>query len=164
MATASRSKKSAVATPAPWGARLATFALWALAGGSVVYWGLRLFDKPLPGAALAPAPAASTPDALALGRLLGMVPAPPPGAQAAAPVQGRMALVGLLAGRESGGGAALISIDGLPAKPFRVGATVEAGLVLQNVTGREAHLGPAPGAASTVTLAIPLPPGGVQPQ
>ena len=164
MATASRSKKPIAPARTPWGLRLATFALWALAGASLVYWGLRLLDKPLPGAAPAPAPAASAPDAPALGRLLGVVPAPPPGAQAAAPVQGRMALVGLLAGRESGGGAALISIDGLPAKPFRVGATVESGLVLQNVTGREAHLGPAPGAASTVTLAIPLPPGGVQPQ
>ena len=43
----------------------------------------------------------------------------------------RFTLIGVLSGRSSGGGAALIAVDGKPAKPFRVGAAVDEGLVLQ---------------------------------
>ena len=44
---------------------------------------------------------------------------------------GQFTLIGVLSGRSSGGGAALIAVDGKPAKPFRVGAAVDEGLVLQ---------------------------------
>jgi len=151
---------------ASWGLRLATFALWVLAGASLVYWGLRLTQRPLPPAAAAAPPAVPAPDAQALGVLLGVsgwlglatlltwviVPG------------SRFALVGVVAGRHSGGGAALIAVDGKPPKPYRVGMQVEPGLVLQSVGAREARLGAALGGASAHVLSMPVPPGGMAAQ
>ena len=138
-----------------WGVRLTTLIVWALAAASVAYWGLRL-SAPAPGRAVpVAAPMVLTPDAQALASLLGAMPA-----QAAVPVadaaSSRFALVGVLAGRESGGGAALIAVDGKPARPFRVGAVVDAGLVLQSLGPRQAHLGASAEGPATLTLEMPL--------
>ena len=76
----------------------------------------------------------------------------------------RFALVGVVAGRHSGGGAALIAVDGKPPKPYRVGMQVESGLVLQSVGAREARLGAALGGASAHVLSMPVPPGGMAAQ
>ncbi len=54
-----------------------------------------------------------------------------------------------------GGGAALIAVDGKPARPFRVGTLVEEGLVLQSLEGRRALLGAERGGPSTLTLELP---------
>lgn len=142
-------------TDRSWGVRLATLALWALAGASVVYWGLRLSAPAAGLPVLAVAGARPAPDAQALARLLGAVAAP---AAAMAPVAGaasRFALIGVLAGRTSGGGAALIAVDGQPAKPYRVGAEVDAGLVLQALGPRQAHLGAALDGPAALTLDMP---------
>ena len=142
-------------TDSSWAVRLATLALWLLAGASVVYWGLRLsapaMGIPVPAVA-APLP---TPDAQALARLLGVVDADAPAAVPVASVASRFALVGVLAGRSSGAGAALIAVDSQPAKPFRVGAKVDAGLVLQSVGARQARLGAALRGPTLVTLEVP---------
>ncbi|MDD2545393.1 MAG: type II secretion system protein N [Burkholderiaceae bacterium] len=136
-----------------WGVRLGTFGVWALAAASVAYWGLRGMAPPAGLAVPAAATLPAAPDAQALARLLG-VSAPGP---AAAPAQAsRLALVGVLAGRHSGGGAALIAVGGQPAKPFRVGATVEAGLVLQALGPRQARLGASVDGATTLTLDMPV--------
>ena len=164
MATASL--PSSPQSGASWGLRLATFALWVLAGASLVYWGLRLTQRPLPPAAAAAPPAVHAPDAQALGVLLG-VPSAVAVTSAAAPeaVPGsRFALVGVVAGRHSGGGAALIAVDGKPPKPYRVGMQVESVLVLQSVGAREARLGAALGGASAQVLSMPVPPGGMAAQ
>lgn len=150
----------ALADPFPhqrWSLRLATLALWALALASTVYWGLRLSAAPAGLAVAAVAPAPPAPDAQALARLLGALPAPAAAAaQQAAPGPGRLVLLGVLAGQHSGGGAALIAVDGQPAKPFRVGAVVVDGeLVLQSLGRREARLGASPGGPATVTLELP---------
>jgi hypothetical protein len=42
----------------------------------------------------------------------------------------------------SKGGAALIAVDGKPPKPYRVGARIEDGLVLQGVAPSKRHAGP----------------------
>ena len=145
-------------TYSKWGVRLGTLALWAAAGASVVFWGLRL-SAPAAGAAapvVLPPPVA--PDAQALARLLGAAPAAP-GVVAAAPVAtlaSRFALIGVLSGRNSGGGAALIAVDGKPAKPFRVGAAGDEGLVLQALGPRQAQLGRDAGGPATLTLDMPL--------
>ena len=134
-----------------WGLRLATLALWALAGAGAVYWALQLSARPsAPGpGALAPEP--PRPDPQALARLLGARPE----AAAAAPAAGsRFVLLGVLAGTASGGGAALISVDGKPARPYRVGAAVEQGLVVQSLSRREARLGASQDGASTMTLEV----------
>ena len=141
-----------------WGVRLGTLALWAAAGASVVFWGMRL-SAPASGT---PAPVVlatpAAPDALALARLLGAAPSAP-GAAPAAPVaslSSRFALIGVLSGRRSGGGAALIAVDGKPAKPFRVGAEVDQGLVLQTLGPRQAQLGGSLDGPATLTLDMPL--------
>lgn len=145
-------------SPHRWAPRLATLALWALAGASAVYWGLRLSAPATGPAPLAAAPDAVQADPQALARLLGAQ------AQAAtaeaAPAASRLVLLGLLAGTESGTGAALIAVDGKPPKPYRVGASVEPGLVLQSLTRREARLGPQVDGAATLTLQMPAPKGG----
>jgi general secretion pathway protein C len=141
-----------------WGVRLGTLALWAVAGASVVFWGLRLSAPSASGVGPAVAPAPVVPDAQALARLLGAQPSVP-GAAPVAPVASaasRFTLIGVLSGRSSGGGAALIAVDGKPAKPFRVGAAVDEGLVLQALGPRQAQLGGQMGGPATLTLDMPL--------
>ncbi|WPB57500.1 type II secretion system protein N [Xylophilus sp. GOD-11R] len=118
---------------------LATSALWALAFASAAFWGLRLSAPPA-GAPYAPpaAPLPATPDSAALARLLGALPEPD--APGAPPEAGRFSLIGVLAGRTSAG-AALIAVDGQPAKPFRVGSQVVPGYVLKSVGPRRIVLG-----------------------
>ena len=139
----------------PWGVRLGTLAIWALAAASAAYWGLRLTARPpgMPAPTAAPAPVAA--DMQAMARLLGAVTAQTLQA-AAAPVSSRFALVGVLAGQQGGSGAALIAVDGKPAKPYRVGATVDAGLVLQSLGPRQARLGAGQEGVTTVTLEMPV--------
>jgi general secretion pathway protein C len=135
-----------------WAVSSATFLLWGAVAASAVYWGLKLGNSPV--AAIAPPPprAVAQVDTRAVGRLLGANPA-----VAAAPAPSaasRFNLVGVVANASSSG-AALIAVDGKPPKPYRVGAEVDPGLVLQSVSSRSASLGPANGAA-TVTLELPL--------
>jgi len=54
-------------------------------------------------------------------------------------------------------GAALIAIDGKPAKPYRVGVQVDEGLVLQSVQGRRAVLAAADSGQQVLTLELPPP-------
>lgn len=142
----------------PWLPRTGTFAVWLLAAGCAVYWGLKL---PAASRATTPAPVATGPavpaDPAAVARLLGATAAAPGAGPVAAPAQStRFSLVGVVSAR-SRGGAALISVDGKPAKPYRVGALVEAGLVLQAVAPRRATLGPAADGPAAFTLEMPLP-------
>ena len=136
-----------------WMPRAASFLLWAVAAGCAVFWGLRL-AAPASGALVAPvdlgAPVAADPAAVA--RLLGATNGPLAAAPVAA-VASRFTLVGVLAGRQNGG-AALIAVDGKPARPVRVGGTLEEGLVLQSLSGRKALLGADRGGPTTVTLEI----------
>jgi general secretion pathway protein C len=134
-----------------WGVRLTTLVIWALAAASAAYWGLRLSASGTGLTTAAAPPAASAPDAQAMARLLGAVAAPVPVAAASS----RFALVGVLAGRSSGGGAALIAVDGKPAKPYRVGAVIDTGLVLQSLGPRQAHLGASAEGPASLTLEMP---------
>ena len=142
----------------PWTVRLATLALWALAGAGALFWALAL---PRPLAALAPVaqePGAAL-DTPAVARLLGAGALAPLTAAAPGPAPAsRFVLQGVLAGQASGGGAALISVDGQPARPYRVGAALEAGLVVQSLSRRAVHLGPQVAGAATLVLQMPLKP------
>lgn len=144
------------AVPSGWGVRGATFGLSLLAAGSLVLWGLKLTAAPAP---LLPAPGAgraTAVDADAVARVLGAT-APVPTAAAAPPaLASRFQLVGVAAGADSGGGAAVIAVDGRPAKPFRVGSAVDEGLVLQSVQGRRAVLAATLQSPPTLTLELPL--------
>lgn len=103
-------------------------------------------------AVTAPAPVSVDPQALA--RVLGAGPLQPVAQAPAAP--SRYTLHGLLAGRYSGRGAAVIGVNGQPAKAFPVGTQVDEGLVLQSVGVQQARLGPALQGETTVTLELPI--------
>jgi general secretion pathway protein C len=132
------------ATSAAWTVRGATFALWALAAASAAWSGLQLGgggrERAVPLAAARSVPPA---DPAAIARLLGSTPAAAAVAAVGAPqpaLASRFQLVGVVAESRSGRGAALIAVDGRPARPFRVGSAIEEGVVLQSVQGRQAVL------------------------
>ena len=137
-----------------WAPRLATLLLWALAGATAVYWGLKLSASPAGTAPAAAAPEPVVTDTQALARLLGASPVLA-AAEAAPSAASRFVLMGVLAGTASGGGAALIAVDGKPAKPYRVGANVEPGLVLQSLGTGAARLGASMDGATTLALEMP---------
>jgi general secretion pathway protein C len=144
-------------TPATWTVRGATVALWALAAASTVFWGLKLGgDSSGVLAPLPPARAVVPPDPGAIARLLGGAPAL---AMAAAEptLASRFQLVGVVAGERSGAGAAVISVDGRPARPYRVGSSLDQGLVLQSVRGRTAAIASSMSAQPLLTLELPQP-------
>jgi general secretion pathway protein C len=142
--------------PNSWTVRGATLVLWAAAAASVAYWALKLTASPATGPVPAVTRQVQPPDPAAVARLLGFSPTAAPTA-AAPSAASRFNLVGVVAGA-SGGGAALISVDGKPAKPFRVGAALDDSLVLQSVEGRRARLGPQRDGPATVTLDLPVQP------
>jgi len=123
--------------------RLVTFGLAAVAAGSAVFWGLQgsglAFVTPVIAVDVQTA-AVAEPHAVA--RALG-------GSGAGAPVvpsvlassldSSRFVLAGVVASR-SQLGAALIAVDGKPAKPYAVGARVGDGWMLKSVQPRRAVL------------------------
>lgn len=134
-----------------------TLAVWALAAGSALYWGLRL----RPGAdgradvAVAAAPATPPVDVVAVARTLGVVEpgaaAPAPAAAAGPSLLTRLQLRGVVT--HGGGGAALIAIDGKPPKPYAVGAVLEGDWAVRSVTPHSVVI--AAGGAQTATLQMP---------
>ncbi len=66
----------------------------------------------------------------------------------------RLKLTGVLADQAIGG-YALISVDGKPTQPFRVGANVNEALVLHSVAPRSAALATGMDAPPSVTLDLP---------
>ena len=146
----------ATSVQSKWALRVTTLLLWLLAAGSLVYWGLRIAPR-APVAAVAAAGRTSlAADPQAVARLLGAtaVAAGPVGAAPMASLASRFNLQGVVAAR-SRRGAALIAVDGKPARPFRVGATVDDGLVLQAVEGRRAVLAASLGGPPVLTLELP---------
>jgi general secretion pathway protein C len=130
--------------------RVSTFLLAGLAAASMTYWALKwsastdLQSTPVAMVDTVPG------DTQALARLMGAVSAvsvasPSPGAAT------RFVLLGVLAGRGAGG-AALISLDGKPARPYKVGSPVVDNWVLQSVVARRAVLAPRDNASAPLTL------------
>ena len=102
------------------------------------------------------APSQKTPDitnAAVLARLLGASPLPQagPGPNPA----DRFVLSGVIASRV-GQGAALIAVDGKPARPFTVGAMLSPGYVLVSLAPREAMLAEEVNSPVRLTLSLPL--------
>ena len=127
----------------------------ALAAASASFWALKVsavnVDTASPAAAIA-GPVAI--DGASVLRALGGGPGAMLVAAPSASLMSRFAMVGVVADQRSAG-VALISVDGKPAKPFRVGDLIEDGLILQSVQGRKAALGAAPGTAAALTLELP---------
>jgi general secretion pathway protein C len=140
-----------------WSIRAATFTLAALAALSAVFWILKSTQShsvstaaPIMAPGLAPLDAKSLAKALGGGATSNMA-----GAGPASSGRAPYLLVGVLASGAGGVGAALISVDGKPAKPFRVGTAVDENLVLQSVAARRALLGPAMNTPAQITLELP---------
>ena len=120
------------------------FSVWLLLGGSVAYWGLQLFTRPLPMPAFVMPAGDVQAGPVDLGRLLGVAvleAAPPP---EVAPST-RLRLLGVVAPKnpraaDAGEGVALIEVDGVP-RTVRVGAVVDGELRLLRVDTRSASLG-----------------------
>lgn len=129
--------------------------LWLLVGLSASYWGLRWWGD----SAVAPvpqlAPERASIDVEAVARALGAA-SPASAAAPEADAPSRHVLLGVVRDAQ-GRGAALIASDGKPAKPYRVGAALPDGLVLRELTPREALLGPAEGGTQQ-RLSLPAKP------
>ena len=138
-------------THSRWTVAGATFVLWALVAASAVVWGLKSSGRAT-GPTAEPALARTAPaDPAVVARLLGSSPT------VAAPVaslSSRFVLTGVVASR-SHQGAALIAVDGRPAKPFRVGSAVDEGLLLQSVESRRAVLAANVQGPAVLTLELP---------
>jgi len=147
----------------PWPARLAAFLLWALAALSASFWFTQVSGTShhaTSATTLAPdVPAVQTAD---LARVFGpagmasttMSAAANPAVDAAA----RLRLLGVVANRAQAG-VALISVDGQPPRPYRVGSALEGGWKLQKVSTRSATLTSADSRAPTVTIELASMPG-----
>ncbi|MDP2371636.1 type II secretion system protein N [Rhodoferax sp.] len=134
---------------------MATFLLWVAASASLAFWGLKWSTAgvKLPGASVAGSGGPAPTDPRALARLLGAEGALTP-VMAAPDAASRYTLMGVVAGVH-GAGVALISVDGKAARPFEVGAVIEAPLVLKSVASRQAILAGGIDAPATVTLELP---------
>jgi general secretion pathway protein C len=136
-----------------WAVAGSTLVVWGLVAASAAYWAMKLSSggtaAPAAVAVRTPAPA----DPAAVARLLGTTARPAEAAPVAS-LASRFVLLGVV-GSRGNQGAALIAVDGRPAKPFRVGSSVEEGLVLQSVDGRRATLGPDMQAAPSLVLELP---------
>jgi general secretion pathway protein C len=143
--------------PARWPSATATTGLWALAAASIVFWGLRLMS---PSDAVAPPAVSSgaspTVDSTAVAQILGAVPSQAV-VTATPDAASRFVLQGVVADTDQQG-AALIAVDGKPPRPFRVGAKVADGYVLQSVSTRAATLGASLDSAAAFTLQLPVRP------
>lgn len=142
-------------TRKPWMPRLAAFVVGLLLAGSMVFWvlhwpaadGGRSVPPAVAGEELPPPPLA------AVARLLGGEAQA--SASAAAPdAASRFRLTGIIASG-AGQGVALLSIDGKPARPYRVGSQLEEGWMLQSVEKRSVALATDASAPPGLQLALP---------
>ena len=143
--------------------RFATFLVWLLAAGYAVYWALKFVNGPAAPASAAVAAAsnaAGASDLIALAKGLGggkalisstAVPALAPSAMQAS----RFVLTGVVVQKSSRQGVALIAVDGKPARPYRVGAQLADGVMLQSVSNGKAMLATSPSGAAELTLELP---------
>jgi general secretion pathway protein C len=90
-------------------------------------------------------------DALAVSKALGAAPVQ----SASGSLASRFVLVGVMDGGPTQG-VALISVDGKPAKPYRLGQAVSEGFVVVGTGPKKAELGPQLGAPATLQLELPL--------
>lgn len=149
-----------------WLSRLITFGLAAVAAASAVFWALQWSGA----VAVTPVVAVEglspvTTDTTAVVRALGgagSASLSSSGASSTALASSRFALTGVVASN-SQHGAALIALDGKPAKPYAVGARVGEDWVLQAVQPRRAVLvpvgaadAPSVGRDTAVVLELPL--------
>ena len=148
--------------PAPgvWWLRLATALLWAMAVASLVYWlsrlaGTRAVATVPAVVAQRQAPSDGPSHQAALARMLGAQPSAAT-VESSLGAEQRFALLGVIAST-AGHGAALIAVDGEPARAWRVGAQVASGYVLATLGRREAVLQNSARPHAKIVLRLPSP-------
>ena len=137
------------------GPRIATVAVWGAVAVSLWYWTQVNIAESVPAPPDTPrtAPKVEASGLVAVARLLGARPLTTAGPLPA--TADRFVLSGVVAS-STGQGAALISVDGTAARPFRVGAELAPGFVLVAVARREAMLADGLNAPVRVVLTLPL--------
>ena len=141
----------------PWTPRLAAFAVALLLAASLVGWILR-WPVSQTGRALPLPPTGEALPAVPAALVASLLGAEAAAADAAAvpDAASRFRLTGIIASGSASQGVALLSIDGQPAKPYPVGALLEAGWMLQSVQPRRVAL--ATDAHAPARLQLELPP------
>ncbi|MEP6505580.1 MAG: hypothetical protein ABJD97_19750 [Betaproteobacteria bacterium] len=134
------------------------FFVWALVAASAAFWAVKIFaaTRPVPPGAQAPQVVAANGP---MERLFGAVVVAATAAPPQHPESERFQLVGVIAspdGGQSPGGVALVSIDGQPAKPWHIGATLDGNTTLLAVAKRTADFGPQ-GGPTSFSLQLPEP-------
>ena len=136
--------------------RLLSLLIWAAVAAAAVYWGLRLWVRPLPVPAQAVVAVSQLPASGDLTRLLGAAPPQPAPNEPVAVADSRFRLLGVVAPRAGqASGLALVSVDGKPARAVAVGRELEPGLRLLTVSQRQADFGATRG-APTLSLSLPM--------
>ena len=137
--------------------RIVTLVLAALVALSVSFWVLKIMQgipsNALQGTVVTPTTAATPSDPKALARALGGGISPTTQAAPALSAS-NLILQGVIA-HGTQRGVALIAVNGKPAKPFVVGAAVDADWVLQSLSTRSATLKNAAGTAGERVLELP---------
>ncbi len=139
-----------------WITRLITFLLWAWVAGTATFWTLQNRGAGannsdiVSAASTTPALTQASPvqEANLVGKIALALGAKTPAAESlaggtggtAGAVQARLQLQGVLSVNNKSG-AALIAVDGKPAKPYRVGSVVDSGWELLSVEARSATIG-----------------------
>jgi general secretion pathway protein C len=121
---------------APWLPSFSTLVVWGAAAASLVFWSIRWTDPLSSPDAVAQVEQVPGVDVVALAQWLGAGS----GGSPTSPLSGRFKVLGVVTDHQ-GVGAALISIDGQPARPYRVGTQVEKGLVLQKLLSPTGSIG-----------------------
>lgn len=136
-----------------WFSRSITFAIGAVAAASAAFWALKFnaVANTKPSVSVdAQQPVVA--DIVSVARALGAVDPSGASANASAQASSRFSLIGVLANPKSAG-AALIAVDGKPAKPFSMGETVASDWVLRTVNLRSVVL-----TAGSTDMTLELPP------
>lgn len=147
--------------------RLATFVMWLLAAGSLVYWALKFVSGPSAPSAVsaAPAPGTGQVDAQALARGLGGGLPSTPNSVAESPStpvvsnisSSRFQLTGVVLSRggSNRNSVALLAVDGKPPRPYRVGANLADGVVLHSVAPGKVMLASSSQAKPELVIELP---------
>ena len=118
-----------------------TFLLWMSVAASLIAWGLKIrYTKPSSDSATPISLPDFSPTPAGLARGLGGGAQKNPVADTlSGNERGRFSLVGVVAS-PAGHGVALISVDGKPARPFRLGGEVADGWIVEKLAAKSAVL------------------------
>ena len=139
---------------APAFSRLTSLLVWAVVAYSAVVFGLQWGGGVPVDAVVAGSEQKQVlpeVDDLAVSKALGAAPVQ----SASASLASRFVLLGVMDGGPTQG-VALISVDGKPAKPYRLGQTVSDGFVVVGTGPKKAELGAQMGSSPALVLDLPL--------